>query len=76
MIPFLPSIFDNPFLLITLAVFGVLPGYFVNKYLLKLTRPKESVVRFLAYLVILAAFTLFYTCIAIVILTKFYFKLP
>ena len=58
----------------TWVVFGVLPGYYFNKYLLKLTRPKESVVRFLAYLVILAAFTLLYTCIAIFILTKFVFK--
>ncbi|AXY77567.1 hypothetical protein D3H65_27865 [Paraflavitalea soli] len=70
----LPNIFLNPFLLVTWVLLGVLPAYYLNKYLLKLVRPKESVLRFLAYLIIVIAFTLLYTSIVIFVLSKTVFS--
>jgi hypothetical protein len=70
----MPAIFYNPFLLVTWAVLGILPGYYLNKYLLRLVRPKESVLRFLAYVIIVMAFTLLYTTIMIFVLTKTAFR--
>lgn len=68
------SIFSNSFLLVTWVVLAVLPAYYLNKPLLRLVRPKESVIRFLAYLIIVIAFTLFYTSIVIFVLSKTVFR--
>jgi|GEM_PF-1019494 len=64
------SISGNPLLLVTWLLLAVLPAYYLNKPLLRLVRPKESVVRFLAYLIIVMAFTLLYTSIVIFVLSK------
>lgn len=69
-----PAIFYNPFLLVTWVLLAVLPAYYLNKPLLRMVRPKESVLRFLAYLIIVIAFTLLYTSIMIFVLTKTAFR--
>lgn len=68
------GILNNPFLLVTWVILAVLPAYYLNKPLLRLVRPKESVWRFLAYLVIVIAFTLLYTGIVIFVLSKTIFR--
>ena len=68
------SIFSNSFLLVTWVVLAVLPAYYLNKPLLRMVRPKESIVRFLAYLIIVIAFTLLYTSIVIFVLSKTVFR--
>jgi predicted tellurium resistance membrane protein TerC len=68
------SIFNNPFLLVTWVLLAVLPAYYLNKPLLRLVRPRESIPRFLAYLIIVIAFTLLYTSIVIFVLSKTVFS--
>lgn len=70
----MPAILNNPFLLVTWVVLAVVPAIYLNKYLLKLVRPKESVGRLLAYLIILMAFTLLYTTVMIFLLKSTVFK--
>jgi hypothetical protein len=71
----LPYIFSNPLLIVLWIVLGVLPAYYLNKRLLKLTRPTESIVRALAHIIIVIAFTLLYTSIMIFVLAKTVFPI-
>lgn len=71
----LPLLLDNPLLILIWVVLGVLPGYYLNKRLLKLTRPTESIARALAHIIIVIAFTLLYTSIMIFVLAKTIFPI-
>jgi hypothetical protein len=64
------SIFSDPVTLLLLVILGVLPAYYFNKYLLKITRPKESIARVVAHIVIVVAVALVYTCIMVYILVN------
>lgn len=69
----MPPILTNTFGLLLFLLFAVLPAYYTNKYLLKLIRPRESVARFFAHLIIILAVALVYTSIVIFVLVKFVF---
>jgi len=56
-----------------LVVAGI-PAYFINRYLLQLVRPKESVYRFMAYLVIILATAFLYVFIFSWVVMKYYWK--
>ena len=64
-------ILTNGFAILLFLVFAVLPAYYTNKYLLKLIRPKESLARGIAHIIILLAAGVVYTTLVIVILIKF-----
>lgn len=49
---------------------AAIPAYFLNRYLLKTVRPKESFGRFLLYLLICLAFAFAYTWLAVFLLFK------
>ncbi|WP_276485179.1 hypothetical protein [Paraflavitalea pollutisoli] len=70
----MPAIFNNPLLLITCLLLGLIPAVYMNKYLLKLTRPRESAWRFLAYCIIFLAFTVVYTTLVVFVLKWTVFK--
>lgn len=70
----MPPILTNIFGLLLFLVFAVLPAYYTNQYLLKLIRPKESVARLLAHIIITLAAAVLYTSIVIIILVKFVFE--
>lgn len=70
----MPPILTNTFGLLLFLVFAVLPAYYTNQYLLKLIRPKESVLRFLAHIIVVLAAAMLYTSIVIIVLIKFVFK--
>ncbi len=61
----------NGFAIILFLVFAVLPAYYTNQFLLKLVRPKESLVRALAHIIILLAAAVLYTSVVVIILVKF-----
>ena len=63
----------NIFGLLLFLVFAVLPAYYTNKYLLQLIRPKESLARMLAYIIILLAAAMLYAGIVVFVLAKFLF---
>lgn len=67
----MPPILTNIFGLLLFVVFAILPAYYTNKYLLQLIRPKESMSRFLAHIIITLAAALLYTTIVVVVLIKF-----
>jgi len=64
-------ILTNGFAILLFLVFAVLPAYYTNKYLLKLIRPKESLARGIAHIIILLAAGVVYTALVVVILVKF-----
>jgi hypothetical protein len=64
-------ILTNGFAILLFLVFAVLPAYYTNKYLLKLIRPKESLARGIAHIIILLAAGVVYTSLVVVILVKF-----
>ncbi|WP_315820687.1 hypothetical protein [Paraflavitalea speifideaquila] len=66
-------ILTNLFGLLLFLVFAVLPAWYTNKYLLQLIRPKESVARLLAHIIICLAAAVLYTSIVIIVLVKFVF---
>jgi len=51
----------------------VIPAYYFNKFLLKTIRPKESILKFLLYVLICLAAAFVYTMLAVFILIKFIF---
>jgi hypothetical protein len=61
----------NGFAILLFLVFAVLPAYYTNRFLLKLVRPKESMMRALAHIIILLATAILYTSIVVIILVKF-----
>jgi len=71
-IPFLNM---DPVLFVLILVLGGLPAYYINKYLVRLTRPRESMIRMLAYFIILLATALIYTAIMFVLLRKYLYKI-
>lgn len=70
----MPPILTNIFGLLLFLLFAVLPAYYTNKYLLKLIRPRESVVRFFAHVIIILAAAVVYTSVVIFVLVKFVFE--
>lgn len=69
----MPPMLTNAFGLLLFVVFAVLPAYFTNKYLLRLIRPKESIARFLAHIIISLAAAVVYTSVVVIVLVKFMF---
>lgn len=69
----MPPILTNIFGLIAFLVFVALPAYYINRYLIALTRPKESLPRFLAYVIISLASTAVLTTLVVIVLIKFVF---
>jgi hypothetical protein len=70
----MPPILTNIFGLLLFLLFAVLPAYYTNKYLLKLIRPRESVARFFAHIIIILAVAMVYTGVVIFVLVKFVFE--
>ncbi|MDF2187545.1 hypothetical protein [Paraflavitalea sp. CAU 1676] len=66
----MPPILTNLFGLLLFALFAVLPAWYTNRYLLKVVRPKESLWRFVAYLIILAAVAVVYTTVVVWLLLR------
>jgi hypothetical protein len=64
-------IMTNLVAIILLLIFAVLPAYYTNKFLLQLIRPKESLGRLLAHIIIILAAAIVYTSIAVLVLVKF-----
>jgi hypothetical protein len=64
----------NGMAILLFLVFAVLPAYYTNKYLLKLIRPRESLARGIAFIIILLAAAIVYTALVILILTRFVFE--
>jgi len=58
------------FLFFVVAV--VLPSYYFNKWVLKLTKPRQSFSRFVLYLIIIAGFALLFSTAAILIILLIY----
>lgn len=61
---------------ILFLIFAVIPAYFINRFLLKLIRPKESWWRLLAHIVIILAAAIVYSSLIVLILVKFLFPVP
>jgi len=49
---------------------AAIPAYYINKYLLRTIRPKESFGRFFSYLLVSLAIAFAYTCLVVFILLK------
>jgi len=50
---------------------AVIPAYFINKWLLKIIRPRESFPKFFLYLLVNLAIAFLYTWLVVFILLKF-----
>lgn len=64
----------NSMAILLFLIFAVLPAYYTNKYLLKLIRPRESLVRAIAHIIIILAAGVVYTALVVLILVRFVFE--
>lgn len=62
------------FSLLLFLVVVALPAWYLNRYLLRLIRPKESAWRFVAYVVVTLAAAMVCTAVVCVLLIKFVFE--
>lgn len=58
-------------MILLLIVIGGIPAWFINKWLLKSIRPRESFGRFLLYLAVSLAIAFLYTWLGVFVLLKF-----
>ena len=62
----------NPVGFLLFIVIAALPAYYLNKWLMKLTRPKDSFGRLMIYFLLSLIVAMVYSAIAIFIITRFY----
>jgi len=53
-------------------VIAALPAYYLNKWLMKLTKPKDSFGRLMIYFLLSLIVAMVYSAMAIFIITRFY----
>ena len=62
----------NPVGFLLFIVIAALPAYYLNKWLMKLTRPKDSFGRLMIYFLLSLIVAMVYSAMAIFIITRFY----
>ena len=62
----------NPIGFLLFIVIAALPAYYLNKWLMKLTRPKDSFGRLMIYFLLSLIVAMVYSAMAIFIITRFY----
>jgi hypothetical protein len=61
----------NPIGLLLFIVFVGLPAYYINRYVVQVTRPRESPARMAAYFIIILAAAFVITALVCIILIQF-----
>ena len=62
----------NPVGFLLFIVIAALPAYYLNKWLMKLTKPKDSFGRLMIYFLLSLIVAMVYSAMAIFIITRFY----
>jgi hypothetical protein len=62
----------NPGWLLFFIIVAAAPAWFMNKWMIKLTRPKESFGRLMLYFLVCVIFALAYSAICIFVFTRIY----
>ena len=62
----------NPVGFLLFIIIAAIPAYYLNKWLLRLTRPKDSFGRLMIYFLLSLIVAMVYSAIAIFIITRFY----
>ena len=62
----------NPVGFLLFIVIAALPAYYLNKWLMKLTKPKDSFGRLMIYFLLSLIVAMVYSATAIFIITRFY----
>ena len=62
----------NPVGFLLFIVIAALPAYYLNKWLIKLTKPKDSFGRLMIYFLLSLIVAMVYSATAIFIITRFY----
>lgn len=62
----------NPVGFLLFIIIAALPAYYLNKWLIKLTRPKDSFGRLMIYFLLSLIVAMVYSATAIFIITRFY----
>ena len=62
----------NPVGFLLFIIIAALPAYYLNKWLMKLTRPKDSFGRLMIYFLLSLIVAMVYSATAIFIITRFY----
>ena len=62
----------NPVGFLLFIVIAALPAYYLNKWLLRLTKPKDSFGRLMIYFLLSLIVAMVYSATAIFIITRFY----
>ena len=53
-------------------IIAAIPAYYLNKWMIKLTRPKDSFGRLMIYFLLSLIVAMVYSAMAILIITRFY----
>ncbi len=62
----------NPVWILFFIVIVVIPAYYLNKWMIKITRPKESFARLMLYFFLSVILALAYSALFIFTITRFY----
>jgi len=62
----------NPVGFLLFIIIAALPAYYLNKWMIRLTRPKDSFGRLMIYFLLSVIVAMVYSAIAIFIITRFY----
>jgi hypothetical protein len=62
----------NPVGFLLFIIIAAVPAYYLNKWMVKLTRPKDSFGRLMIYFLLSLVVAMVYSAIAIFIITRFY----
>ena len=62
----------NPVGFLLFIVIAALPAYYLNKWLMKLTKPKDSFGRLMIYFLLSLIVAMVYSAMTIFIITRFY----
>ena len=62
----------NPAGFFLFIIIAALPAYYLNKWMIRLTRPKDSFGRLMIYFLLSLIVAMVYSAIAIFIITRFY----
>ena len=62
----------NPVGFLLFIIIAAVPAYYLNKWMIKLTRPKDSFGRLMIYFLLSLIVAMVYSAMAIFIITRFY----
>jgi hypothetical protein len=62
----------NPVGFLLFIIIAALPAYYFNKWMIKLTRPKDSFGRLMIYFLLSLVVAMVYSAMVIFIITRFY----